>query len=65
MSMPICRNSERTVSRASLTSNIRSGQTPVVGSAPRKKLRQTDISGTIARSWYTVAMPSARASRGE
>ncbi len=50
--MPISRSSVRTVSRASLpTSNIFSGQTPVVGSAPRKKFRQIDISGTIARSW--------------
>ena len=28
-------------------------------------MRHTDISGTIARSWYTVAMPLASASRGE
>ena len=37
----------------------------LVGSAPRKKFRHTDISGTIARSWYTVAMPASSASRGE
>ena len=28
-------------------------------------MRQIDISGAIARSWYTVAMPAAFASRGE
>ena len=42
-----------------------SGPSDLVGSAPRKKLRHTDISGTIARSWYTVAMPLPSASRGE
>ena len=34
-------------------------------SLPRKKFRQTGISGTTARSWYTVAMPRSSASRGE
>ena len=29
----------------------RNGPQPFVGSAPRKKFRQIDISGTIARSW--------------
>ena len=29
----------------------RSGPAPFVGSEPRKKLRQIDISGTVARSW--------------
>ena len=43
----------------------RSGPAPFVGSEPRKKLRQIDISGTVARSWKTVAMPRSRASRGE
>ncbi len=38
---------------------------PLRTSLPRKKLRQTGISGTTARSWYTVAMPSSSASRGE
>ena len=42
----------------------RSGPAPFVGSEPRKKLRQTDISGTVARSWKTVAMPRSFASRG-
>ena len=36
-----------------------------LGSEPRKKFRHTDRSGAMARSWYTVAMPRARASRGE
>ena len=30
-----------------------------------KKLRQIDMSGTVARSWKTVAMPLDLASRGE
>ena len=34
-------------------------------SLPRKKFRQIGISGTTARSWYTVAMPRSSASRGE
>ena len=38
---------------------------PLRSSLPRKKLRQTGISGTTARSWYTVAMPRSSASRGE
>ena len=43
----------------------RSGPAPFVGSEPRKKLRQIDISGTVARSWKTVAIPRSLASRGE
>ena len=46
-------------------SKRRNGPRPFVGSSPRKKLRQIDISGTIARSWKTVAIPLWRASRGE
>ena len=46
-------------------STRRSGPLPFVGSEPRKKLRQIDISGTVARSWKTVAMPRSLASRGE
>ena len=46
-------------------STRRSGPSPFVGSEPRKKLRQIDISGTVARSWKTVAMPRSLASRGE
>ena len=53
------------VSRPFFRSSIRNGPNPVVGSEPRKKFRQTLISGTTARSWYTVAMPRSRASRGE
>ena len=42
-----------------------SGPNPDRGSLPRKKFRQTDISGTVARSWNTVAIPAPSASRGE
>ncbi len=42
-----------------------SGPHPLVGSAPRKKFRQTDSSGATARSSHTVAMPAARAWAGE
>ena len=38
---------------------------PFCGSAPRKKLRHTDISGAIARSWKTVAMPASRPRAGD
>ena len=65
MSMPISRSWVRTTSFANATSKTLSGPRPFVGSAPRKKFRQIDMSGTIARSWYTVAMPRSRASRGE
>ena len=37
---------------------------PFVGSRPMKKLRVTLISGIMARSWKTVAMPASIASRG-
>src|SRR6218665_1081836 len=40
------------------------GPQPLVGSRPMKKLRVTDISGIIARSWNTVAMPAFMAWRG-
>ena len=36
-----------------------------MGSDPRKKFRQIERSGIIARSWYTVAIPSSSASRGD
>src|SRR3954453_13777482 len=36
-----------------------------IGSTPRKKLRHTDSNGANARSWYTAAIPAARASRGD
>ena len=45
--------------------NAMSMRGPLRTSLPRKKLRQTGISGTTARSWYTVAMPWLSASRGE
>jgi hypothetical protein len=63
--MPILRISSRITPCAALTSIRRSGPAPFVGSEPRKKLRQIDISGTVARSWKTVAIPCERASRGE
>ena len=53
------------ISRARSTSSRRSGQTPRVGSAPRKKFRQIESSGATARSCQTVAMPAARACCGE
>ena len=42
----------------------RSGPHPFVGSRPMKKVRVTLISGIIARSWNTVAIPASIASRG-
>ena len=65
MSMPIFDISSRVTPLAKSTLKRRNGQKPLVGSEPRKKFRQIDISGIIARSWYTVAIPLARASRGE
>ena len=65
MSMPIFAISSRAVRLANGTSNHRMGQMPLVGSEPRKKFRQMDISGASARSWYTVAMPRSSASRVE
>ena len=52
---------------ACLMSIRRSGPAPFSGSEPRKKLRQIAISGTVARSWKTVAMPRGLgvARRGE
>jgi hypothetical protein len=64
-SIPILRSSSLMVSWANLTSSRFSGPKPFEGSEPRKKLRQIDISGTVARSWNTVAMPRSLASRGE
>ena len=49
--MPISSICSRTIRLASATSKRRNGPMPFVGSAPRKKFRQIDISGTIARSW--------------
>ena len=49
--MPILRISSRIVSFANCTSRRLSGPAPFVGSEPRKKLRQTLISGTV----YTIA----------
>ena len=64
-SMPILAISSRMTVLACLMSIRRSGPAPFVGSEPRKKLRQIAISGTVARSWKTVAMPASLASRGE
>ena len=51
-------------SLACLKSMNLKGPHRLVGSRPIQKLRVTDISGIIARSWYTVAMPASMASRG-
>ena len=51
MSIPISFSSFLTIRFAVAESNHRSGPKPFRGSAPRKKFRQMDISGTIARSW--------------
>jgi len=51
MSMPMSSISRRVISRAFSRSNRRNGPQPLVGSEPRKKFRQTAISGTMARSW--------------
>jgi len=53
------------VSRPVLRSSTWNGPNRLRGSEPRKKFRQTLISGTTARSWYTVAIPRSSASRGE
>jgi hypothetical protein len=51
MSMPMSRSSLRTIRFAVARRTTASGPMPFRGSAPRKKFRQIDISGTIARSW--------------
>ena len=63
--MPILRSSPTMILCACLTSIHCSGPRLFVGSEPRKKLRQIDMSGTVARSWKTVAIPRSFASRGE
>src|SRR2546422_14521 len=63
-SMPILPISSRITFFANPMSSLRAGPMPRVGSEPRKKLRQMDIRGTVARSWNTTEMPAARASRG-
>ena len=65
MSMPILSSSSLAIRFAFGMSIHRNGPNPRRGSSPSQKLRHTDISGTTARSWYTVAMPRSRASRGE
>jgi hypothetical protein len=50
-SIPILASSFLAVNLANLVLSRRIGPKPLVGSEPRKKFRQTDISGTIARSW--------------
>jgi hypothetical protein len=64
MSMPISAISLRVIFFAVVASNRLNGPQPLVGSEPRKKFRQMAISGTIARSWNTVAIPTSTASRG-
>src|SRR5690554_3686608 len=63
-SMPMRRSSERVVRSSRSTSMRLKGPAPLRGSEPRKKFRHTGISATTARSWWTVAMPRSRASRG-
>ena len=65
MSMPILSSSSLATRLALGMSTQRTGQMPLLGSSPSQKLRQTDISGTTARSWYTVAIPRSSASRGD
>ncbi len=43
----------------------RSGPHPFWGSRPSTKLRHTLMSGIVARSWNTVAIPASPASFGE
>ncbi len=62
--MPILAISSLAMRFASALSIHSRGQTPLVGSEPRKKFRHSDMSGTMARSWYTAAMPALSASRG-
>ena len=64
-SMPISASSCLVMSFIFCTSRLLNGPNPEVSSEPRKKFRQIGINGTTARSWYTVAMPTSRASRGE
>src|SRR5882672_4416298 len=63
-SMPIFCISSRMTRFANRASSLLASPKPTVGSEPRKKLRQIDMSGTVARSWNTTEMPAARASRG-
>src|SRR6267143_3147372 len=63
-SIPILPISSLITRLAKALSSTRAGPTPRVGSDPRKKFRQIDIRGTVARSWKTTEMPAARASRG-
>ena len=63
--MPILRSSSSAMRLMSLIFIPESGNLLPVISEPRKKLRHTSIRLTTARSWYTVAMPCARDSRGE
>ena len=63
--MPILSSSSLAIRFAFGMSIDWNGPNPRRGSSPSQKLRHTDISGTTARSWYTVAMPRSRASRGE
>ena len=64
MSMPMLCICSRVTRLAFSASKRRNGPQPFVGSEPRKKFRQIAISGTMARSWNTVAMPASSASRG-
>ena len=60
--MPISRSCSEQIR---FISAWRSTPSAPVSSWPRKKLRQTLSSSTIASVWWTVAMPALMASRGE
>ena len=62
--MPMVRIASMVVEFIAFVSIRLNGPRPFVGSRPIKKLRVTDISGIIARSWKTVAIPASIASRG-
>ena len=64
-SIPMFMSSVFAVAFANLVSRMPRGFHHFLGSFPRKKFRHTDINGTVARSWNTVAIPFAIASRGE
>ncbi|KQR97098.1 hypothetical protein ASG00_12500 [Microbacterium sp. Leaf351] len=64
-SIPICLRADFVTSLAFFTERSPRAFGPLTGSLPRKKLRQIDIRGTVARSWNTVAIPRPSASRGD
>ena len=61
MTIPILVSSSSQIFFIESMSRFRKG--PLYISLPRKKFRHTDMRAS-ARSWYTVAMPDACATRG-